>query len=317
MKTENSNDTMLTKPVEDILPSSIDNKEIEGLLIQFSDAIREAVNYSTHVLSQCSQLPGDDSFLPVFLSFRHIIELLDAISLLVKVGSVDPCKILLRATLESAFNVHYILQKDTKQRSICFLVWYYNKRLHSFEMLDQNSPSGKQLYAAIKRDKLVGKMKIPKINTLNDAQDNIRKLLQKPLYCEVNKEYDKNRGKIKNWYSLYGGPKNLEQLADNLEYSGLYNVLFRDWSNAVHGTDIIEGRISSSEDGHLLITQIRNIRDVQTVTSISLSIALNILKNVISKISPDRLQDFTNWYKMRIRDIYLKINEGNKLFTIT
>ena len=309
-------DFMLTEPVQEILPTSIDNKEVEELLNQFSNAIREAVNYSTHVFKWCTEIRGDDTFLPVFMSFRHVIELLDAVSILVKAGSIDPCKLLLRAILESSFNILYILQKDTKQRAMNFLVWYYNERLKLFEKLDPNMPSGKQFYVTMKKDKLVGKMNIPKFDGLNDAQENIKKLLQKPSYEDVNKEYQRNRGKIKNWYSLFNGPRNLEQLADRLELQGLYNILFRSWSGAVHGTDIIEEKLSPADNSHVWITQIRNPKDAQTLTSISLSLTLLVLENIVNYYVPARRGGFANWYSTKLRGFCLSIKLDKQLIRL-
>ncbi len=307
---------MLTDPVEDILPTSIDNKEVEELLDQFANAIREAVNYSTHVFKWCAEIPGDDTFLPVFLSFRHVIGLLDAVSILIKSACVDPCELLLRGVLESSFNILYILQENTNRRAMCFLVWYFNERLKLYEIVDPTTPSGRQFQTAIRKDRLVGQMKITEFDNLAERKDNLKRLLNKPLYRDIEEEYQKSRGCVKHWYSLFGGPKTLEQLANELELSGLYNVLYRSWSGAAHGVEIIEGKVSSAETGETLITQIRNIEGAQRVTSISLSLIIEILKNIIGHYRPDKNSDVGQWYFLKLRDFYHKISSGKQLIAV-
>jgi hypothetical protein len=173
---------MPTKSVQEIIPDSIDNRPVAEFLEQFSCAIREAVNYSTHVLKWLAEMPGDDRLLPPAMSLRHLIELLDSVSMLVRNGCVEPCKLLLRGVLESSFNVLYILQEETDRRALSFLVWYYNDKLKQIEKMDPNTEGGRQLAATLKKDRLIRDLELPTSERLDEAKSNIRRLLMKPLY---------------------------------------------------------------------------------------------------------------------------------------
>jgi hypothetical protein len=119
---------MPTIPNNDFIPRNIENSEIQEILNQYSSALEELVNFASQVAKWCTgKIHGGEELAPLHLSFRHIFELIDAISMLVKNSIIEPCKNLLRSVFESVLAVRYILEKDTDIRGTDFMTccWHH------------------------------------------------------------------------------------------------------------------------------------------------------------------------------------------------
>jgi len=313
---------MATQPVSNILIREFDDPQVVKRLGQFSDSIEEAVSFGTHIIKWCLEdIPEskrDDAHLVPILLFRHALELLDSISILVRPGSIDPSKIILRGLLETVMSIEWILQADTNRRAMAFWVWHAHHNLRIYEKLDPASNSGKQFRSKLKKDRYGKNLSIPQIPDLQQMTKNLNNLLTKPAYAQAELEYQRlSQGRRKNpdWYSFFGGPPNREQLADKIGLSGIYEVLYRNWSDVTHGTDVIKGKLSSPGKGQIEIVQIRFVKDVQTVTQNSLSLALQLFVSMIKYFAPNREKDFENWYASEIRDSYNALS-GPQIITV-
>jgi len=289
--------------------------ELEPVLKEFSAKIKETVYFGSHVFKWAMEKKtGGDENIPLSLSFRHILELIDSISCLVKESYIDPCKIILRAILESVLGIEYILEGETQKRSMDFMVWYVHQRLKSYKQLDPSTNLAKEFEKSIESDKWVGKMKIPEFPQLKKAIANLEKLLQKPEYAESEAEYtrlrklERTKGKIRNWYSFHNGPKNLKELADYVGLSGIYVFLYRTWSGYVHGTDIIAGRISRRQNGRAEIWAIRSPKDAEWVTFFTLTFAIITIFKYVDHFNPEKKNEVALWYVNEIRDFYHEVS---------
>src|SRR6202008_1738808 len=159
---------------------------------------------------------------------RHLLEMLDSVSILVKHSSIDPNKLLLRGMVETFLSLEYILDSDTKQRALSFLVVHYHQQIKLGEKLNPGSATNKNLQKKYEADKLIGtKAKPPMIDGLSDFIDGFHKLLAMPLYAHAEAEYQQLIAKgINNpkWFQFYNGPKTIEQLATTLQRHTLYEV---------------------------------------------------------------------------------------------
>ena len=309
--------TMPTKPV---IPTSIDNPEVAATLGRFADLIDEAVNFGTHVMEwHLKSATGGDRTLPITMSLRHGIELLDSVAVSIRSSCVDPCKLLLRGLLETLFSTAYILESDTTRRAMAFMTTYVNQNLKTYRKFQLTSDQGRQFQELINKDRLASNMEMKLPPSIVDASiANLEQLLSRPEYHEANAHYLKLRkGRTTNppWYSFYGGPKNLEQLADHLKLPAIYDILYRQWSGAAHGTDIIQGNISSSSSGHASIHQIRLPSNAQTLTLIAVSLALELFRAVIKQCVPDKIVDYQSWYANEIRPVYMQLT-GDKIINV-
>jgi hypothetical protein len=310
---------MATSPIENILPP-IDSG-IKQHLENFGKLVDEIIAFGTHVLSWHMQTAkGGDEIAPITLSIRHILELIGAISSSIKNSNVESCKILLRAMLESLLGLEYILKEDTVRRGFAFLTVESHQRLKHYKAIDPSTKENAQLRRLIEGDKIVPdfKLKIPE-EVLKVSIAAIEDFLETPGARAASAELQKCKqdfNKNPYWYSLYGGPTNLERLAAYLGCQIFYQFLYRYWSGSTHGTDIIQGKIGFSSSGRPGIVQLRLPKEAQTITQFTITFALRMFKLVISKYNTDKQQEFTEWYKKEIRDFYLDLSKKN-FFDVT
>jgi hypothetical protein len=309
---------IMTEPIEEIHPRQED-PEIEKLLIEFSKGIEEVVNFGTHVLKwEVTEATGTDENIPVAMMLRHFLEMMDAVSILVRKSSIDPCKPLLRGILETFFGLEYILEADTKNRALAFLIWHYHKDLKLSKKLTPGEQSYNQLKSKLNQDKtLSGQSNPPSIPGLDKHILNLEKLISLPLYDEVEKEYQSliaSGRKNPAWHQLFNGPENIEQLANHLKRQGLYEVLYRSWSGPTHGTDIITSKLSQSAEGHAEIVQIRYVKDAQMVTQFAFTLGIMVYQLLTDKRIPNHKLNVANWY-LTVQQLYMKLT-NEKLIVV-
>jgi hypothetical protein len=304
---------MPTRPAIDYIPT---DDALLRTLGRFAFLIEETVNFGTHVLQwELESSAQTNENVPISLSMRHVLELLDSVAINVRNSCVDPCKLLLRGVLESFFAIAFILENDRQRRSLAFMAAYANESLRSYKRYDPTTEQGAQFRQLLEKDPALAAVaaSIP-CEVVKNAIINLEQLLKQPEYREVSSEYArmKKRGsRSPYWYSLFGGPNNLEKLADHLRFNELYHVLYRQWSSATHGMDIIRGKIAPRGEGQAAILQHRLPGDAQVLTVIAVSIGLKLFHLVIESDSPNRMTEYHKWYMKEIRTDYLRLTEGN------
>jgi len=310
---------MPTEPIKDVLPRAIENKKVAEILLMYSKAIDETVNFGTHVFKWCIETGGDNEQIPIFLLFRHAIELLDSISICIEESSIEPCKFMLRGLLEVYFDIEYIFQADTNRRAMSFLVWNLNMEIKMLRKRDPNTHEWQQFSKDLSTDRIVRDPKYYQIIDANQKVSEFQKILAQPSYAEAETEYQRliaagNRNP--NWYSLFSGPASMRDLARQVNLIGQYEILYRAWSGPIHATDIIKGKISIDAQKKLGIVQIRTPSNAQIITSLTLAYAMHLYRSFISHYVPDRMKDYDAWYVNEIRDVYLMIS-GKPMINVT
>jgi len=290
---------MKIKEINDLLPRE-QEEDLTSLLTKFSSLIDDAVNFGTHLMKwDADKKRAGDENLPPLLFLRNILELSDAISILVRNSSIDPCKILLRSLLENVFGLEYLLENETEKRSLAYIVWHTHKDLKVYEKLNSSTPTGKQFKKEIEKDKLVQNANNyfdgPKLSA---AKQNAEDMLRLPKYVPIENEYQLTNKRVKNphWYSLFNGPYNVEKLAKHLNLHASYEILYRNYSGNVHSTSIFQKKLVPNSDGTVAIIQIRYPEDAQSITQNTLNLLLLAYLIYFKERVPEKNQDFKNWY---------------------
>jgi hypothetical protein len=303
------------KAIEDILPRNQTGakKELEKL----SSLIDFAVDFGTHLLKwQADKMQSGDQHLVPILFFRNILELADSISILIKNSSVDPAKSLIRSLLENSFGLEYLLEKDQKNRSLSFNIWRTHKELKFYNKLDKNTKVGKQFLGEIKKDLYVKEFESddPRLEL---EKKNAKNFLKLPHYISIEKEYQRTNSirKNPNWFTLFDGPKDIEQLAKRLNHHSLYEFFYRRLSDNVHATDLVKGKLILNKNGQTDIIQIRFPKDAQDITIQTLNILVITYKNFYEKELPDKKDEFYKWY-LKFCPLFKELRE-NELFKTT
>ncbi len=298
---------MPTKPIDEFIPREIENQEISDILIHLSSLIEEVVNYGSHVFKWgIESIKGGDENAPVFLMYRNIFELIDSISILIRNSCIEQCKILLRSLFESFLSFNYLLEKDLKSRGIDFLVWNRHKEIKSLRRFSPNDALSIEYEKKKAKDKIVKNLPTKKDPDIVKRLENLKKMFDLPSYKGSAVEYQKGKPP-RNWYSMRGGPNNMYELADHLGFPAQYDILYRSWSELVHGTDIMRDKFTIEGSGEVSFTQLRFPLGVPFISLMALSFGLSVIRILTQHYIPDRIVENANWYKKEIEASYMNI----------
>lgn len=305
---------MPTEPIIEFIPREIDSPDIKAVLDHISSLIEEVVNYGSHIFRRgIDSIKEGDENVPAFLMYRNIFELIDSISVLIKNSSVEPCNILLRSLFESYLNYEYLFEKDFKRRGMDFLLCYRHKEIHNLRRFDPRDDLHAQYEKLKARDKI--SKDIPSIAVPGVAEriDNLKKIFELPSYKDSCEEYERikttNRKPPKYWYSMRGSPKDVCQLADHLGFPVQYEILYRSWSELVHGTDILKDKFTIEGPRLVSFSQLRLPHDAPFVALMAITFGLSAIRMLTKHYMPERAKDNADWYMKEIKDSYLNLNK--------
>ena len=301
----------MTSPVTEVIPREIP-ENLLPLLKSFGDFIDEIVNFGSHVLIWETKTArgGDENVAPVML-LRHFLDLIDSISILARQSCGDTSKVLIRSALEVTFSLEYLLEKNTNDRSMDFLLIDILNQIKTINKFNPTTKEGSDLYKVLNDEFSFRDLKLEERYNFKELISDKEGLLNLPQYSKSYAEYQRIWQKgVKNpqWYSFYGGPKNFRELSIYLKQQSLYELLYRKWSGPTHGNDIYLGRMMSKEKGGVNIVQLRYVKDLQEVIEYSVALSLKVFNVFIRKRIPERINEFQSWY-MSIRDIQVKLNQ--------
>ncbi|MEY2923268.1 MAG: hypothetical protein RL108_1894, partial [Bacteroidota bacterium] len=256
---------MKTTPIEGIFPQE-QNEELNIILKKLSSGINEIVNFGTHIINWDLKIKreGKDNHVPtIFL--RNCVELADAVSILIENSSIDPAKIQFRALMENALALRYMIDENEKIRAHCFLVCKLNKDIKFYKQFIPTESVSKDFVARIKKEEpqfdLSNHSKLTEIIKVVQAKEE---LLKEPIYDVVNEEFLKvcksQKNNDPNWYSLYDGPRNFQELCKKMEYTIIYEFAYRKYSQNVHGIDVLKGFVTNGS-GTADVIQIRDFEN--------------------------------------------------------
>ena len=297
---------MPTKPISDLLQRKR-RAESQNALDTLADSLEEVVNFGTHVFVWHAEANAgkSDEVVPVALFFRHFLEMIDAVSVLIRHSSIDPSKTCLRSAFEATVQLKWIMDSESSKRGMAFMTWHVHQRLKLYRRHDLNTQQGKQLSSQLKGSAFEN-IDATDIFDLEGARSNLRSLLSKPLYQECETEYQQLRDsgeRNPQWYRFFGGPRNLEQLATEVGMPAWYQILYREWSGTTHATDVLTGKIRGDEN-ESQIMQMRAPAGAKRVFFFSVTLALQTYRSLMKTSDPSKLRNIRTWYETEVMPLY-------------
>lgn len=301
---------MPTKPLETVLYREFSKTQAKESLKIITPLLQELVNNGTNVLIRCAtSVTGEENEdLATIALYRHILEMTDAFEVLIGESCTTPAEPILRSTFEALMALEYILEndKDYVSRSLSWLLQYVKSKIALYESFLPTTTKGKQFQAAMKRDKSLRNWDKEPPADAQKAIGNLEKMLSRPQFSVILAEYknlSKTRRKIE-WYSLFGGPKNLQELASHLKRDVQYEIMYRQWSKVAHAYDFSNfiGRTAAGESG------IKGIRDPQPIINLSRFSATFIAEATRLMLQKFRAgENFAQYYEKEIRKNFMAL----------
>jgi hypothetical protein len=303
---------MPTKPFEPLLYRELRKVEAKGIIEIASSLLQEEINYETNAFQRCQESAVGavaDEPLPILASYYHVMEMIDGIEALISQSCAVPVIPLLRSSFEALLTIEYILETDYQRRAFSWLVCYVHNRLSQYEMLDPSHQKGKEFQVTFMADNISKFMKLPPFPDLPKVIQNLRSLLNKPNYQIAESEYQRmksiRKGKL-NWYSLFGGPGNLKDLAKYLNCGAQYDILYRSWSSVAHADDLSKF-LTQTKKGTTVFYPLRNHEELRLLSSIASSFMLRATRKTINKFRPGENTSYTRWYMRECRQRHLAL----------
>jgi len=309
----------LTEPDRQVLPSDFGfgQEDVDELLGQFGNAVQETMHYGTKVLKWTIHSEDAKPDMVAILLLRNVLELLDAISLLIRNSSIDPCKPLLRSMVESIWQAEHLLTDDTELKAKCFLVWQCRKELRLLNRLHSASGGNEAVRGVweecVRRD---GQRRSEELAT---RKAHLESVLQEDRNRAVAQEYartKKKHGSHPNWFSLFNGPRSIRELAVHLGHESDYGILYKNWSGFAHGTSIAKGKVSVNDDGTYNVVQLRYPEDAQFVAFFAMSLGIKFLRTIVKEYVPSRSREIGRWYVTKMRSEVQRTG-GERILTAT
>jgi hypothetical protein len=238
-------------------------------------ALNKQLNAANELLKICCKpnKPYHRDELPPRIIFKDILDTYKELLKLLESNSVHTAPVLLRTVLEKLIHLEFICQ-DKNLYELKSKAWLYNyvKNRTREAALDTNkSQPGKEYekyfikkYGAPPSENSID-FDDPANHEKWRERERVKEDLGKELIDEITK-FQKNtqtKGSKKKsfakakketgphpWYNLCNDCKSIEQLSRQVNLWDFYQVFYRKWSEAVHGSDI-DNIIFFTKEGHL------------------------------------------------------------------
>ena len=277
-------------------------------------ALREVVDEGIRVFQRCSATArGTDEHIGLLFPFLQLTELLDGTDVLLEGGAVVPARLVLRGAFEALLTVEWVARDHPLRYGAAYVVVDIHQRIAGCEQYSQAHPRRDQLLAAIRSDEFGGHVKIPTIKNAAEKAAAYRALLDAPHLRDAATEYERTRKKLSNppFYSLWDGPRNIEQLAHRLARAGHYEILYRSWSRTAHAEDVM--RQLGEVEGEAAVRPFRSGEGLSTAYTFALSFGLAAIRSVLGFYRPEELKtSFAIWYKKQISGPFKRVSAAGE-----
>lgn len=236
-----------------------------------------------------------------------MIQMTDAIEVLLSSGCGPPASILLRSLFESKLAIQYILESDSKRRGYAWLVCHILQDIDAFERFGSANFS-----ETLSAEGLVG-MPEEELKEVPAAINRLKSKLELPGYVEAHSEYQRlrmeRRGGRLEWYALYGGPSTIRGLARRLHQETLYQTLYQSTSRVAHGQDISH-LLFPMKDEPSIFAHLRDPLKILPVIGNALTFLLEVTHLVLREYRSGEAS-FRRWYQGEMMSRGLSVVRDN------
>jgi hypothetical protein len=290
----------------DLLESEAQRREYERVCADFGDFCQECslcLVQAWNAAHEAAGQSGQEYHANVLALARHVIESVDGVSLMVSKGGSYACQPLLRSALEATLGVLYILESDTERRALAYAVCHAHKRIKLYDRLDPTTQAGQEFRRLLDGDMFEDFFnKLPLIDYPARIA-GLQAMFARAEYVPIEAEWQRlkaahPRRQDPDWYSLFGGPKNVRELAIRLKYAGMYELLYRFWSDEVHAGNALES--FGQKDGDSVWRPVRHPEQLQAAVQQGTSLALHLARRLVEVYAPAKWPELQARYKERV-----------------
>jgi hypothetical protein len=251
----------------------------------------------------------------VLMLARHFISTQDGAAVLVAQGCSEPAGPLLRSAFEARLGIGYILTADHERRAIAYQVAHIHRKLKIYRRFDGKHELGRALRAELAGDEHADVLdRIPEDTAVYAAR--LEPALRRPAFVPVEAEWQaaKNRrGKEPNWFSLFGGPKDIKDLAKEMEELSTYWFLYKHWSDVTHAGSGMEN-VAMTASNEKVIRPLRHPEELKSVVQIITGFSNDVAVALLTTYRPDLLQEYHERFAVEMLPTFQALTGDNIVF---
>lgn len=284
-----------------------------------SPLLRELVDSGLMIFRRCeveaARTGTENEDIAAFAQYRHIIEMVDGIEVLVTQSCGTAAIPVLRTVFEGTLGLLYLLEDESKyvERALSWLVADIHIGIRARQVLEPGTEKGKE-YAQL-YGKELGRV-IPTVPNASLAAEiqQLESQLQTPQFAPIDAEYTRTKKALNrnpDWFSLFGGPKNRAELAERLGRGTMYRLLYGDWSTLSHGNDL--RRYLSTDAGRPAYDAVRRPNELQSISQLAALLLVMASRAMIGRFR--RGENLEPWYTRDVKPLLDRLSELQVTFT--
>lgn len=304
---------MPTEEFKKLLDRDFARVSARGLVEKANPLLIELVNHASWAFQRCQTgcSGRENEDVAPFVLYRHIIEMVDGVQVLITESCAVAAVPLLRTAFEASLALEYIVIDEAHyaERSLSWLYAYVDRQISVYTEYDPATPEGTAFKETWDDANLVG------YDPSTDMKDESRKhvaalkgVLDQKEFAAIKAEFTrrmKGRGKRKpGWYSLFGGPGSIEQLAKSLKQGHVYKVLYRRWSSVIHAGDL-SAYMDKTLDGVPMFKGVRYPEHLRDAAAYAATFMLRATRLMVQRFRIG--EDLLSWYLREVRGNYCEL----------
>ncbi len=264
--------------------------------------LQAVIDYGVGVFERCSHTaPDGDANLAILMPLHHALEMLDGVEVLLDSSCVVAARTPLRSAFEASLGLRYVLRSDLNRRAMSYVVTDLKERIDWYEEMDPDTDAGLRFRKDMGVSEVTSDFPFPTPEECRSNAASLQSLLQREDFKGVSEEYDAVARKRKRpaWYSLFGGPSNLRELAIQLGEGDNYLILYRTWSRTTHAADLYR-QLTGGANGTASVRVIRNPLGISTVYLHACNVGVESARVVLEHYRPGELKQHAKWFMTEV-----------------
>jgi hypothetical protein len=218
----------------------------------------------------------------------------------------------LRCILEYNACLKYLLAEDTQNRALAYQVCYAIEKLKLYKKYDTNTGEGKAFKQLWQKDEIAKRLPFPDSDSVENSKF-LLKMLDREPFLSIKKEYNRTKKHINRrpeWYSLWSGPKNIQELFFFLEMPVTYEVYYRQWSGNIHPVGAFRNIAQNQAGGGIAF--LGNPENIPDLCQLGINFVIDVLQTIYNTILKNEKKAFIEFYKNQVLPLKVSI-ENTKI----
>lgn len=228
------------------------------------------------------------------LMLNGISQKLKTIGIILESNDIQSAYILLRNVLENTIYLEYIHREESNTSCKAYVVSSALDQIDLLEKSNPNTAKGMQYKKEFNNETHIENLFEHDPEYYQLMMSNFEHYLSTDKFKEIYSKLKSNR-RIK-WYGYNSGTNSIEQLARDVEMSGLYQMFYRQASKYVHGKEIL-GYLSYSNNFEVDTKHKTPAGLKEAFTLIASKTTFICLENYVKNRVHSRLPEYKQWEK--------------------